>query len=55
MIPSTVLFREVNGSYMYKQARILDYFEKKKSVLLDHSSKRSLEESCLQVDHDVSV
>ncbi|XP_018492840.2 putative ubiquitin carboxyl-terminal hydrolase 11 [Raphanus sativus] len=35
------------------KARIWDYFEKKKSVLLDPSSERTLEESCLQVDHDI--
>ncbi|KAH0926393.1 hypothetical protein HID58_018649 [Brassica napus] len=36
-----------------EKARIWDYFEKKKSVLLDPSSERTLEESCLQVDHDI--
>ncbi|KAF8116373.1 hypothetical protein N665_0019s0051 [Sinapis alba] len=36
-----------------EKARIWDYFEKKKSVLLDPSSERTLEESCLQVDQDI--
>ncbi|KAJ0235547.1 Peptidase C19 [Hirschfeldia incana] len=36
-----------------EKARIWDYFEKKKSVLLDRSSERTLEDSCLQTDHDI--
>lgn len=40
---------------VYKQARIWDYFQKSKSVLLDPLSEKTLEESCLQIDQDVSV
>ncbi|XP_018434167.1 putative ubiquitin carboxyl-terminal hydrolase 11 [Raphanus sativus] len=36
-----------------EKARIWDYFQKKKSVLLDPSSEKTLEESCLQIDQDI--
>ncbi|KAF8082389.1 hypothetical protein N665_0829s0006 [Sinapis alba] len=36
-----------------EKARIWDFFDKKKSVLLDPSSEKSLEESCLQIDQDI--
>ncbi|KAL1213003.1 putative ubiquitin carboxyl-terminal hydrolase 11 [Cardamine amara subsp. amara] len=35
------------------KARIWDYFEKTKRALLDPSSDKSLEESCLQIDQDI--
>lgn len=40
---------------MYKQAHIWDYFHKRKNGLLDPSSNKSLEESSLQMDQDVSI
>ncbi|CAN7045230.1 unnamed protein product [Brassica oleracea var. botrytis] len=36
-----------------EKARIWDYFQKNKSVLLDPSSEKTLEESCLQIDQDI--
>ncbi|KAJ0232840.1 putative ubiquitin carboxyl-terminal hydrolase 11 [Hirschfeldia incana] len=36
-----------------EKARIWDYFGEKKSVLLDPSSEKTLEESCLQIDQDI--
>ncbi|ESQ33499.1 hypothetical protein EUTSA_v10006750mg [Eutrema salsugineum] len=36
-----------------EKARIFDYFQKSKSVFLDPSSEKSLEESCLQLDQDI--
>ncbi|KAG7599055.1 Peptidase C19 ubiquitin carboxyl-terminal hydrolase [Arabidopsis suecica] len=36
-----------------EKARIWDYFEKKKSVLLDSSSEKSVEESGLQLNQDI--
>ncbi|KAL0696074.1 hypothetical protein Bca4012_063254 [Brassica carinata] len=42
-----------NFDDMYKQARIWDFFDKKKSVLLDPSSEKTLEESYLQINQDI--
>ncbi|CAH2035036.1 unnamed protein product [Thlaspi arvense] len=36
-----------------EKARIWDYFQKRKSVLLDPSSEKNLEESSLQMDQDI--
>ncbi|XP_048594978.1 putative ubiquitin carboxyl-terminal hydrolase 11 isoform X1 [Brassica napus] len=36
-----------------EKARIWDYFQKSKSVLLDPLSEKTLEESCLQIDQDI--
>jgi len=57
MIYLIFLFRDIVCSIfdLYKQARIWDYFEKKKSVLLDPSSEQSVEEAGLQFNQDVSV
>lgn len=41
--------------HMYEQARIWDYFGKRKGQLLDPSSNKSLEESSLHMDQDVSI
>lgn len=58
MIYLIFLFKDVLvAQYLIlcKEARIWDYFEKKKSVLLDPSSEKSVEESGLQLNQDVSV
>ena len=42
-------------NFFYKQAHIWDYFDKRKNGLLDSLSYKSLEESSLHMDQDVSI